>query len=271
VIIADFGAQGGNLGGEFGERLRTGQFDRKQSVPTRGPAQRPPGWATSSRPTPGCAETAPGPARTPLPSTRRVAPDPRRAAGRARAGRPPHRTGRTRRSGPSRGRRRAPAARGLVIERDGLAGQLVNTAACERRDQWTKTDPVGGRGDRGQGDPRVGDGTHRRSVAHVIPEEKPSQPWASALAASSASGFGSASSSNGATKIPRLALIPVWTLHPATTAWGGGRRFRHSRTSSSATLVSGWLASRADRAFGGRVGDLADSGRQPECAGTPRR
>ena len=31
---------------------------------------------------------------------------------------------------------------------------------------------MGGCGDRGQGDPGVGDGTHRRSVAHVIPDEK---------------------------------------------------------------------------------------------------
>jgi hypothetical protein len=59
-----------------------------------------------------------------------------------------------------------------LIQGHGLARELVHAAAGERRDQRAKGDSVGrGRGG-GKGDPGVGDGPHRRSVADVIPEEE---------------------------------------------------------------------------------------------------
>ena len=86
---------------------------------------------------------------------------PRRASRRARRGRRPRRTrrahGRCRRPGPARG----PAVRGQMVERHGLAGQLLGTASHDRRDHRAEPDAVGGRRDRGQRDPRVGDGSRR--------------------------------------------------------------------------------------------------------------
>ena len=65
------------------------------------------------------------------------------------------------------------AAAAELVQRRGLARELVDPPTGERCDQGPEPQRGGGARDRAQGDPRIGNRTHRRPLVDVIPQEDP--------------------------------------------------------------------------------------------------
>lgn len=63
-----------------------------------------------------------------------------------------------------------------AVQGHGLARQLMRAPAGQRRDHRPDGHALGGHRHRGQGDPRVGHGPHRRAVLHVVPDEEAVPP-----------------------------------------------------------------------------------------------
>ena len=167
-------AQRLDLAGELGERLGAGQLDRKEPVPARGAADRPPVRPDRRRPDrdaralerPRLELAVPVGLQAIEPFVKQPGTRPRvallaEAPGVELAGAP----------APEPHPEDEPAS-AEPVEADGLARELVRAPARERSDQCADNQPLGGNGDRGERDPWVGEGADRLAVAHVVPHEE---------------------------------------------------------------------------------------------------